>query len=409
MGEGVHQRNIGARAQRKVELSLDVRRAHEVDAARIANHETGACAQAALHLRCEDRMRLGGIGADDYDDIRVLHRVEVLGAGGGAVGLPEAVSGGRVANPRAGVDIVVAERGPHHLLHHPHFLVGAAGGGDAADGLAAVPGLRRLQSGCGERNRLLPTHFPPRIGSGLAHHRLGDAILVVGIAPGEAPLDAGVAVVGLAVLVRNHAHHLVALHLGAEGAADAAIGASGGLAAVRHTVVDDGFLHQRGGGTGLHAGAAGDALRGEEIVGAGGNLGFEPPPVDREGEGALHLGAGTNAARAGDALGRIEREVGVRLVLGLPQVVVAIGVAHLAQAHGASHVLQFTVAVRGAGEAVERMIGDVELHHAPSHPRHLLGLGPHRHGRARPARCRRRSARAGLRPPRGTCDKSRTP
>ena len=59
----------------------------------------------------------------------------------------------------------------------------------------------------------------------LADHRLGDAVLVGGVAPGEAALDAGMAVVGLAVLVGHHAHDRVALHLRLEGAADAAIGA----------------------------------------------------------------------------------------------------------------------------------------------------------------------------------------
>ncbi len=37
-----------------------------------------------------------------------------------------------------------------------------------------------------------------------------DAVGVRGVAEGEAPLDAGVAVVGVAVAVRHHAHHLFA-------------------------------------------------------------------------------------------------------------------------------------------------------------------------------------------------------
>ena len=41
-----------------------------------------------------------------------------------------------------------------------------------------------------------------------------------------------------------------------------------------------------------------------------------------------------------------------------------VAVAHVAQADGARHVLQLAVAVGGAGQAVERMVGDVELHHA---------------------------------------------
>ena len=61
----------------------------------------------------------------------------------------------------------------------------------------------------------------------------------------------------------------------------------------------------------------------------------------------------------------IEGEIGVGLVLlGVEVVLAVIAVAHLAQADGAGHVLQLAVAVGGAGQAVERMVGDVELHHA---------------------------------------------
>ena len=41
-----------------------------------------------------------------------------------------------------------------------------------------------------------------------------------------------------------------------------------------------------------------------------------------------------------------------------------VAVAHVAQADRAGHVLQLAVAVGRAGQAVERVIGDVELHHA---------------------------------------------
>ena len=41
-----------------------------------------------------------------------------------------------------------------------------------------------------------------------------------------------------------------------------------------------------------------------------------------------------------------------------------IAVAHFAQADSTRHVLQFAIAIGGAGEAIERMVGDVELHDA---------------------------------------------
>ena len=59
--------------------------------------------------------------------------LEILGAGGSAERLLQAVAGRRMANARAGVDIVVVEGGADHLLHHIDFLIGAARRGDAAD------------------------------------------------------------------------------------------------------------------------------------------------------------------------------------------------------------------------------------------------------------------------------------
>ena len=90
-------------------------------------------AQPALQARGEHRMRLARIGADHHDHVGQRDRLEGLRAGRGAVGLPEAVAGGRVADARAGVDVVVAERRAHHLLHQERLLVGAARRGDAAD------------------------------------------------------------------------------------------------------------------------------------------------------------------------------------------------------------------------------------------------------------------------------------
>ena len=52
-----------------------------------------------------------------------------------------------------------------------------------------------------------------------------NAILVSRVAPRESALHAGMAVVRFAILIRQHADHFVALHLGLERAAHAAIGA----------------------------------------------------------------------------------------------------------------------------------------------------------------------------------------
>ena len=176
--------------------------------------------------------------------------------------------------------------------------------------------LKRLAA---KRDRLVPGHLAPGIGDPLADHRLQHAILVGGVAPGEAALDAGMALIGPAVLVGHHAHDLVALHLGLERAADAAIGAGRDDASVRAgrcSMTD--FSVERGGRAGLDAGAAGHAFGVEEIfIHAGRDMRGKAAAVDGQGEGALHLLAGAHAARADDALGGIEGEIGIGLVLGL--------------------------------------------------------------------------------------------
>ena len=75
--------------------------------------------------------------------------------------------------------------------------------------------------------------------------------------------------------------------------------------------------------------------------------------------------AGAHAARTDDALAGIEGEIRIALVLLGGKVIGAlIAVAHFAQADDARHILQFAVAIGRTGQAVERMIGDVQLHHA---------------------------------------------
>ena len=138
MRERIDHRDVGPRAQRQVMLSLDMRRAHEVDAARIDDDEFRPVAQSPFHPRGKHGMRVGRIGADHEDDVALLDRLEVLRAGRRAKRLAQAVAGGRMADACAGVDVVVAEPSPHQLLHEKHFLVGAARGGDRADRVAAV-------------------------------------------------------------------------------------------------------------------------------------------------------------------------------------------------------------------------------------------------------------------------------
>ena len=364
MGKGVHQRHVGARPHRQMVLRLHMGGARQGDAPRVGDDEPCAFTQPPLHPGGEHRVPLRGVGADHQDDVRLRHGVEVLRAGRGAEGAFQAVAGGGVAHPSASVHVVVAERRTHQLLHGPDLLVGAARRRDAAHRALAVPRLHGLDAVGREGDGLVPRHRAPRIARVFTDHGLGDAVAMLGVAPGVAPLHAGVAVVRQAVLVWRHAHHPVALHFGLERATDAAVGAGGLHHPVRHAVFDDGFVHERGGGAGIHAGAARHTFGAEEILAAGGDGAGEAAPVDGERVGALHLFAGAHTARADNALRGVEGEVGVRGVCGRIEVVLAGGVAHFAQTDGAGHVLQFAVAVRGTGEAVEGVIGDVEFHHA---------------------------------------------
>ena len=189
------------------------------------------------------------------------------------------------------------------------------------------------------------------------------------------------AAIGLAVLVGQHAHDLFAAHLGLEGAADAAIGASGDHGVLGRPDLDHRFLVQRRSRAGLHAGAARHAFKLEERPGlARRDEQLKAAPGDGQRESALHLLACPHAARTDDAFRRLVGEIGIGSVdarIGVALAVVT--VAHLAQAHGASHVLQLAVAIRRAGQAIERVLRDVELHHALAQPLQPLGLGHHHH------------------------------
>ncbi len=213
VGDGVDDRHVGAGPQGQVMARLDVRHAHEIDAARVDHDEPRAGAQPPLHLRGEDGVRVGRVGADHHHHVRVVDGVEVLGAGRRAEGGLEAVAGRRVAHARARVDVVAAEGGAHHLLDEERLLVRAARRGDAAEGSRPVRAADALELGGGVADGLVPRHLAPRVGDPGPDHRLEDAIAVGGVAPGEAALDAGMPVVGLAVLERHHADDVGALHL----------------------------------------------------------------------------------------------------------------------------------------------------------------------------------------------------
>ena len=380
MSECGQNRDVGARQQRQVERGLDVWRAHDIRPARVDHDQPGALAQPLFEARANDRVAIGWVRADDQDHIGLLDGIEILCARGCTESGTETIAGRRMADARAGIDVVVAEGGADHFLDEEGFLVRAARRGKAANGIAAVLGLDALEFGGRIADGFLPAHLAPGLLDGAADHRLEDAVLVGGVTQGEAAFHAGMPAIGLAVLVGHHAHEFVATHLGLERASDAAIGAGRDDGMLRRADFVDRFLDQRRRGACLHAGAAGHAFGlHERLSHARRNAAIEATARDCQRKRALHFVAGAHAARADDALGRIVGEIGVGLVLLRLEVVLAlIAVADLAQAHGTGHVLQFAVAVRRTGQAVERMIGDVQLHDAAPDALEPFGLRMHR-------------------------------
>src|SRR3984885_3979434 len=227
-----------------------------------------------------------------------------------------------MADAGTGIDVVVAEAGADQLLYQIGFFVGASRRRNPANGVAAVFGLDALEFGSRVVERLIPRHFAPWVGDLVADHRVEDALLVVGVTPGEAALDAGMAAIGLTILVGHHAYDFLAAHLRLEGAADAAIGAGGHGRMLRLADFDHGFFRQRRGRAGLHAGAAGHAFGAEKTLAhAGRHPAVKTAARNRQREGALHFLAGAHTARADDAFRGIVGEVWVGFVLRHPVVV----------------------------------------------------------------------------------------
>ena len=64
---------------------------------------------------------------------------------------------------------------------------------------------------------------------------------------------------------------------------------------------------------------------------------------------------------------------------GVQVICAGVAIAHFAQADHAGHVLQLAVAIGGAGQAVEGVVGDIELHHAAAHFGKLGAVRAHHH------------------------------
>ena len=222
-----------------MDIGTAVRAVHRLGPARIDHDELRALADAAFHHRAEHGMALGGIRADDHDDVRLQHRIEVLARGACTHRGRKPELSRRVADSRTVVDVVVAERGAHEFLRQEDFLVRATRARHAAHGAAAVSGLYASELACGMSESLVPADLLPGLIDTCTDHRRLDPVRMPPVVVGEPALHAAVTVVGLAFLPRRHPHDLLADGFRLETAAYAAVGTDGDrfflwLAWVRH-------------------------------------------------------------------------------------------------------------------------------------------------------------------------------
>ena len=129
-----------------------------------------------------------------------------------------------MAHSGAGIHIVIAKGGPHQLLDHIGLFIGATARGQPAHRAATIFRLNALKFVGGIFNRLIPRDFLPGICDLLTNHRLGDTVFVGRIAKSKSALDAGMPMIGMTILVGDHANHFGSLHFCFERAANTTVG-----------------------------------------------------------------------------------------------------------------------------------------------------------------------------------------
>ena len=210
-------------------------------------------------------MAFGRVCADHHDAVCILHAVKRLRACRRSHRLIQAVSGRRVADACAGINIVVTESRTNELLNNEYFFVCATRRCYAADRFAAMLFLNALEATCCVGECFIPTHFTPGIVGFLSNHWIHDALFVRRVAPGEATFYTTVTLIGAAIFRRGHSHHLVALHVSAERTSHTTISTGGFDAVIRLTVIDNALFHQCCSRAGLYAGTAGNTFGVDEL------------------------------------------------------------------------------------------------------------------------------------------------
>ena len=277
LGDHVHdrveQRDVGPGA----ELQHAVREAPQADSARIHHDQLAAALGELLEVGRGHRMVLDRIGADHDRHVGVQDLVEGRRHRARADVLHQRGDRGGVAQPRAVVDVVVAESLPDQLLEQIGLLVGALGAAEARHRLPAALVAQPPQPLGGRVQRLLPGRLAEDVAPVLridvqplgrrvvaAQQRLGEPVRMMDVVEAEPALHAQPPLIGRSVEAVDMGDFAVP-DLEADLAADAAERADArhlrlrarriaGLLGVHHR-----GRHQRAGRAGLHALAAGHA------------------------------------------------------------------------------------------------------------------------------------------------------
>src|SRR3974390_3471141 len=372
--------------------------------ARIHHDQLGAALRRLLEIGGGNRVVLGRVGADDDNNVGILHLVEAGRHGSRSDAFEQSCDRRGMTESCAVIDIVGAESGTHELLEEISFLVRAFGRAKACERPGSVAVTDLLEAGRGAVKRLFPGYLAemrPWIGgvdrlmrhlrhTVLADHRLGESLRIADVVEAEAPLHAKPVLVGRAVAA-GHVEEFIVLDMVSELAADAAIRADRVHLAVgefsAHVVlVDQARRHQRAGGAGLHAFAASDAGRGaHRVVEVEHNLlavaaaGHADDVVD------LHFATGADAEIALDASVKVDCH-GRMAAVARRDVALAEAAGGDTHAVGPGPELRLRI-VRGLALG---LIRDPQLeHHPPRYPG-SVGVGLHLHalGRLADAACR---------------------
>ena len=208
-------------------IGLDMGRTDGLGPARVDHDQLGALPKPPLHQGAEDRVPFGRVGTDDHDDVGLQDRIEVLAGRAPAHRRGQAELGGRVADARAVVDVVVAHHRSDEFLREEYLFVGATRGRHAPDRTHSMARLQVAKTPRGLGKSVLPGRLAPVFVDVVADQRHAHPVGMIVVVIGKAALDAAVTVIGLAVLPGRHAHDAALMGFGPKAAADAAIGASG--------------------------------------------------------------------------------------------------------------------------------------------------------------------------------------